>query len=319
MTGGVAGVSRVGFPRASAHAPSHFHSLFLCAGSTKRNTHSFPQQIRPVPSLPAVCSFESRRQNEMTAFISKFGGSPCIAPTMRELPLESNHEALAFGQQLVDGNIDLMIFMTGVGTDALFDALLTRFTEEQLLTSLSDCTIVARGPKPVAALSKKKIRVDLRAPEPNTWHELASELKQSDLKLNGMHVAVQEYGQVNSDLHDWLRSQGANVTSVMIYRWGLPEDLEPLQQAIQRTIDGEFDILMWTSAQQLVHTVQVAEQLGVRDAWLVAARNCFNASIGPTASERLREFGIEPAMEPSHPKMAHLVREAIEAWSQKAG
>ena len=36
------------------------------------------------------------------------------------------------------------------------------------------------------------------------------------------------------------------------------------------------------------------------------------ASIGPTCSDRLRELGFTPAMEPSHPKMAHLVRESLE-------
>jgi len=269
-------------------------------------------------SPPTICSFESRRQSEMESLISKFGGHPFVAPTMRELPLESNQVALEFGKQLVAGEVDLIIFMTGVGADALLDALLTQHTESELLESLHKCKIAARGPKPVAALSKRQVRVDLRAPEPNTWCELAAELEQSDLELSGMHVAVQEYGQVNNELHEWLRSHGASVTSVIIYRWGLPDDLEPLKRAIHSTIDGEFHILMWTSAQQLVHTVQVADELGLKNPWLKAARECFNASIGPTASERLREYGIEPAMEPSHPKMAHLIREAIAVWSEKA-
>jgi uroporphyrinogen-III synthase len=34
------------------------------------------------------------------------------------------------------------------------------------------------------------------------------------------------------------------------------------------------------------------------------------ASIGPSASAELRRQGLEPAFEPSHPKMGLLVREA---------
>jgi uroporphyrinogen-III synthase len=33
------------------------------------------------------------------------------------------------------------------------------------------------------------------------------------------------------------------------------------------------------------------------------------ASVGPSTSETLREFGIEPDLEPSHPKMGFLVNE----------
>jgi uroporphyrinogen-III synthase len=36
------------------------------------------------------------------------------------------------------------------------------------------------------------------------------------------------------------------------------------------------------------------------------------ASIGPTTSEELQRHGIEADLEPSHPKMGFLVREAAE-------
>jgi uroporphyrinogen-III synthase len=39
-------------------------------------------------------------------------------------------------------------------------------------------------------------------------------------------------------------------------------------------------------------------------------RQIFIASIGPTCSESLRDCGLQPALEPSHPKMGILVREA---------
>ena len=40
-------------------------------------------------------------------------------------------------------------------------------------------------------------------------------------------------------------------------------------------------------------------------------------SIGPTTTESLEEFGLTPALEPSHPKMGLLVRETAE-YSAKA-
>jgi uroporphyrinogen-III synthase len=35
-------------------------------------------------------------------------------------------------------------------------------------------------------------------------------------------------------------------------------------------------------------------------------------SIGPTTTERLREYGLDPDMEPTHPKMGYLVSEAAQ-------
>jgi uroporphyrinogen-III synthase len=40
------------------------------------------------------------------------------------------------------------------------------------------------------------------------------------------------------------------------------------------------------------------------------------ASVGPTTSERLREFGITVDIEPSHPKMGYLVSETAQRSSE---
>ena len=42
---------------------------------------------------------------------------------MREVPLESNVEALDFADRLVRGEFDIVILLTGVGTRALLDVV----------------------------------------------------------------------------------------------------------------------------------------------------------------------------------------------------
>jgi uroporphyrinogen-III synthase len=128
--------------------------------------------------------------------------------------------------------------------------------------------------------------------------------------LSGRTVAVQEYGRPSTELYAALAERGAEVRPVPVYRWELPEDTGPLEQSIFRTIAGEFDLLLFTSAHQMTNVLAVAERLGVREAWLAAANRCIIGSIGPTASEALREEGLCPDLEPSHPKMGHLVVEA---------
>jgi uroporphyrinogen-III synthase len=141
----------------------------------------------------------------------------------------------------------------------------------------------------------------------------------SATSLQGKRVAVQEYGRSSTALHTALRRLGAAVQSVMIYRWRLPDQLEPLRDAVQGTIDGRFDVLAFTTAVQLDHVLEVAEQMGLRDQWLAAARKCLLASIGPTTSAALREVGLPVDIEPEHSKMGQLVAAIFEQAPRKKG
>ena len=100
-----------------------------------------------------------------------------------------------------------------------------------------------------------------------------------------------------------------------VYHYGLPEDTAPLREAARRLAAGAFDVAMFTTAVQIEHLLRVAEEMGIEPAVRAGLAKCMVASIGPTTTESLEEFGIHPAMEPSHPKMGILVREASERSS----
>lgn len=257
-----------------------------------------------------ICSFESRRAGELRSLIERHGGVATIAPSLREVPLEDNPQAFAFAEELFAGRIDIVIFLTGVGARALLDVVETRYERAAFLTALQSVVTVVRGPKPSAVLREWNVRIDVRAPEPNTWREVLAALE-GKLDLSGKRVAVQEYGVPNEEFYRELEGRGAAAIRVPVYRWELPEDTTPLVQAVCSTIAGEFDVLMFTSAQQLHNVLQVAERESLREEWLGAARQCVVASIGPTASETLRSEGLPPDLEPGHPNMGTLVRETI--------
>jgi len=109
-----------------------------------------------------------------------------------------------------------------------------------------------------------------------------------------------------------LRSRGAEVTPVRVYLYRLPEDTGPLREAVRRLAAGEFDVALFTTAVQIEHLLRVAEEEGISAATMTALRSAWIASIGPTTTEALQEFGLNPQLEPSHPKMGILVREAAE-------
>jgi uroporphyrinogen-III synthase len=189
-----------------------------------------------------------------------------------------------------------------------------RGSRETFVQALGRAKVVARGPKPVAALRELGLTPWVTAPEPNTWREVLNALdaKQSEFPLTGRRVAVQEYGASNPDLLAGLETRGARVTRVPVYQWALPDDMAPLQAAVRALADRQIDVVLFTTATQVVHLLKTADSMGLRERVLSGLTACVVASIGPTTSEEIREQGLEPDLEPTHPKMGFLVREAAE-------
>lgn len=255
-----------------------------------------------------VISFESRRATEMGELIRRQGGDPFVAPSMREAALDNNPQAFDFAERLFGGEFDLVIFLTGVGTRALNKVLASRYPETKFAEALRKITVAARGPKPLAALREMQVPVAITAPEPNTWRELLTALQGRPER----RIAVQEYGKSNTELLDALRDRGADVTPVRVYQWDLPEDVTPLREAVHRIADGHADVVLFTTSIQVLHLFRIAAEEHCEPAMSNGFRRMVIASIGPTTTETLEDFGLEPDLTPTHPKMGFLVKETAD-------
>jgi uroporphyrinogen decarboxylase len=255
-----------------------------------------------------VVAFESRHAEGLEKLILYYGGVPWVAPSLREVPLSEATEALSFAEQLFAGNFDIVILLTGVGTRTLAEVVSTRYPRERFIEVLKSVNIVARGPKPVAALREMGLKPDILIPEPNTWRDILTTLD-SSLMVKDRRIAVQEYGISNPDLLAGLRERGAIVTAVPIYRWALPEDLTPLRNAIHAIASADADISLFTNAQQVHHVIQVATDEGLKQPLYEGFKRIAIGSIGPTTTEALSEVGLGVDYEPNSPKMGNLVRE----------
>lgn len=261
-----------------------------------------------------VLALESRRAEELARLIVTYGGRPILAPAMREVPLQSNHKALEFTAALLRGELDMVIFLTGVGTRALAAVAESVCSRQQLVAALATLTVVARGPKPVAALKELGATPGVVVPEPNTWREVLQELDRAPGRaaLRGLRIAVQEYGVPSVELSLGLEERGARVTRVPVYKWALPQNTEPLQDAVKALAGNEIDVVLFTTGVQSTHLFQIAAQLKMEEPLRRGLDRCVIASIGPTTTGELKRRGLRPDMEPSHPKMGYLVKEASE-------
>ena len=261
-----------------------------------------------------VLSLESRRAAEMAKLIENYRGRAIVAPSLREVPLESNAEALAFARRLAEGAFDMVILLTGVGTRLLARVAQTIYPIEQFAEMLRRTAVVARGPKPVAVLRELGVPVTLAVPEPNTWRDLLRALDDNagQLPLAGRRVALQEYGKSNADVIAELTKRGADVTRVRVYQWALPEDLGPLRAAVRAIARAEVDVALFTTSAQIVHLLEVAREMELEQPLRLGFAATVVGSIGPMTSAELREQGFHVDFEPAHPKMGVLVNEAAQ-------
>ena len=259
-----------------------------------------------------VAAFESRRATEMAGLIERFGGIPSVSPSMREVPIAENREAIDFAHRVMTGQIDVIIFMTGVGIRHLLAEVERHVDRQRLLEAISDTTTIARGPKPVAVLKELGLQPTYRVGPPNTWREVLATIDEK------VHVAQQERRAAGIRAAE--RQPGGGARSprrqgrmpVKVYNWDLPLDLGPLEANIRAIAAGEIDVAMFTSAHQVVNLSTRGRSAAARPQLRSGMSRSLVASIGPTTSETLREFGLQVDVEPEHSKMGQLVAAAAE-------
>ena len=279
--------------------------------SEELNSTSPAESLSPSFGGLRVAALESRRRDDFARLIERFGGVPFVSPSMREIPIEKNKEAVDFAYRVITGEIGAVIFLTGVGFKQLITAIEPHVDKQRFLDALSDIPTLARGPKPVAAMRELGLQPTHRAPEPNTWREVLQTIDQH-LPISNLTVGLQEYGITNHSLIGGLEARGARVTTVRVYQWELPEDTKPLEENIRAIVRGERDCLLFTSAHQAVNLLRIATALDCESDLRSALQSMVVASIGPTTSEMLQHLDIPIDLEPDHPKMGHLVQASAE-------
>ena len=149
-----------------------------------------------------VLAFEARRAEELATMLARHGATVTRAPALREAGLPASPEADELVLELRRGHIWTVILLTGVGTRALAAAVAAACPEFPQL--LARTTLIARGPKPLAALRELGVGGAHPVPSPHTWREVLGVVDALDA-ARGRGVAVQEYGVPNPWLVDALR------------------------------------------------------------------------------------------------------------------
>ncbi len=256
-------------------------------------------------TAPVVAFLESRAGEQLGKLIARLGAVPLHAPALAEQPDIDPEQLREWITQWENADNALVIFQTGVGVDALFNALERLNLLPQFRALLDRSTVAVRGPKPSAALRKRQIRIDVSATAPFTSETLLKSLAQT--KLDARAVYVQRHGGQNPELMDALHARGAKVMEITAYRWSLPQDTEPLDRLLAALGKQAVGTLVVTSASQIQNLVAHADSKAQRESCLNALRGMPVLSVGPVCSEVLRQYGITVSGEASPPKLGPLM------------
>lgn len=252
-----------------------------------------------------VAILESRTGEHLAELVVRLGATPMLAPALEEAPDVDPESVKALLRDWRAHPFKMVIFQTGVGTRAFFQATDELGSTAALSELLEPALIVVRGPKPVGELNARRVRIDIRAASPFTTETVLDAVR--DVPLAQSRVLIQRYGQANQRLRDGLQSRGAAVQEIATYRWSLPADTRPLERLIDALASSSVDATVFTSAVQVQNLYQVAERMNRADNLAELLNRTVVASIGPVCSRALIERGIVPNFEANPPKLGPLM------------
>ena len=261
-----------------------------------------------------VAITEHRFTKEFALLFERLGAKVYACPVLEEKPVENRDELQVFVREVSAGNLDMMIFLTGVGARFLIAEADSIGLKDEFLGGLEKGTVVVRGPKPVAALRQFGIRIDV-IPQTPTTEGVVAALSGKDLR--GRRIGVQLYGTPNPELVSALQSRGATVTAVHVYDYGAVADPGSVNTLVTKILNGEIQVIAFTSAPQVRILFELASKLGILDSLERALKsNVIIASIGEVTNRALGEKGLTPKIVPKQSKMGSMAQAVEEFFSR---
>jgi uroporphyrinogen-III synthase len=270
---------------------------------------------RPLAGYTVAVTAERRRE-ELGGLLERRGARVVYAPAVRIVPLADDAQLADATRDVLARPVDLVVATTAVG----FRGWLAAADDWglPLVEHLRPARVLARGPKARGAVRGSGL-VDAWSPESESSVEvLAYLLSGAEGPLDGRRIVVQLHGDPLAELVAALRARGAEVLTVPVYRWELPEDAGPVRRLIADVVRAEVDAVTFTSAPAAAGLLRIADEAGQRAALVEALRDRVLAvAVGPVTATPLESAGI-PTRQPERARLAALAREVVARLAERA-
>ncbi|MBL0887179.1 uroporphyrinogen-III synthase [Myceligenerans indicum] len=250
-----------------------------------------------------------RRATELAAALERRGAEIRHAPALSMIPHVDDQTLLAATRAIIADPPDVVVVTTGIGFRAWFEAADAHGLAEPLTAMLAGVRIVARGPKARGAIQAAGLQADWVA-ESETSAEVAEVLLSEG--VSGQRIAIQHHGAGADGLDDVFEKAGAQVASLVVYRWGPAPDPDAVIASADAAAVGEIDAIVFTSAPGSEAWMRATEQAGVLAAVRerVDADQLIVAAVGPITAKPLEDRGIK-TLQPERGRLGALVRALV--------
>ncbi len=262
--------------------------------------------LGPVLSGARVLVTAQRRAGDFSVALERRGCDVVVAPSLGMESHIDEETLLAQTRRIIDLHADVVVITTGIGFRGWLETAEVAGLSHELLATLEDTRLIARGPKARGALQAAGLVPDWVA-ESETSAEIADFLVAEGVR--GQTIGVQHHGAGDDGLESRLSGAGARTVGLVVCRWGPPPDPDDLVNSIQDTADGGFDAVTFTSAPGAAAWITAMRAAGVEDEILRLTKNgrLSLLSVGPVTAEPLRVAGFEPLV-PERARLGALVR-----------
>ena len=251
----------------------------------------------------------ARRREELGALLDRRGARVVYAPAIRIVPLADDAELVAATRAVLERPVDLVVATTGVGFRGWLEA--ADAWDLPLVEHLRPARVLARGPKARGAIRGGGLVDAWSPPSESSAEVLEHLLSGAEGPLAGRRIAVQLHGDPLPDFVDALRATGAEVLTVPVYRWVLPEDVVPVRRLVGTIIARGVDAVTFTSAPAAASLLSVAEDLGQRQQLIDALTSgVLPVAVGPVTAGPLEAAGIR-TVQPERSRLGALAREVV--------
>ncbi|MCA2213206.1 uroporphyrinogen-III synthase [Jidongwangia harbinensis] len=254
-----------------------------------------------------------RRRDEMAALLHRRGARVVTASAITIVPLSDDEALHAATVACIGLAPDLVIVTTGFGFRGWLEAAEGWGLGDDLRKALGDARLIARGPKPCGAIRAAGLSEEWAA-RTEASEEVLSRLL--ELGVSGRRIVVQEHGEPQAEFVAALRSAGAAVVEVPVYRWTLPPDVTPVRRLVDSVLAGQVDAVTFTSAPAVRAFLQIAGDSA--DGVLERFRSSTMAAcVGPVTASPLLDHGV-PVVSPERFRLGALIKTITDELPRRA-
>ena len=257
-----------------------------------------------------VAVTSARRADEFSALLRRRGATVTSAAAITMVPLPDDDELRANTAALIAAPPDVLVATTGIGFRGWMAAADEWGLDRALTAALGAARIVSRGPKATGALRAAGLPEEW-SPESESSRDVLRHLVEQGVR--GHRIAVQVHGATDEwdpfpEFLDELRSAGADVVPIRVYRWLPVPPGGDFDQMVSEIADRRFDAVSFTSAMAAAATLTRATEMGLADQVVAALRTDVHAMcVGPVTARPLVRLGI-PTSAPERMRLGALAR-----------